>query len=374
VRARLHIPRPPLELFVWSRAAIWLAALFAVAWFEPKPPPLQRYWDDPLLHELGWGVDVWARWDSGWYLRIAEHGYASQSGAPAFYPLYPGLVGLLGRVLAGHYLLAGVLVSLAACLASFVLLYRLAEPRLGAAGARRAVLYLAVFPTTIFLQAVYAESLFLALALAAFLLAERGRFLAAAAVVGLACLTRPVGVALLPAIGLLAWRGRSLRSLLVVPAIFAVYPLGLWWQVGDPWAFAGSQDLWHRHASPAGPFGGIVDGITSVFTADRPHDTAVNLEALLALVLFLALTVVVWRRLGAAYGLYAAASLAVPLSVPSSRFPLLSLPRFGIAIFPFFLALALLGEQERRHTAIVGLSALGLGVVIVQWVQWQWVS
>jgi hypothetical protein len=144
--------------------------------------------------------------------------------------------------------------------------------------------------------------------------------------------------------------------------------------VGDPWAFAGSQDLWHRHPSPAGPFGGIVDGITSVFTADRPHDTAVNLEALLALVLFLALTVVVWRRLGAAYGLYAAASLAVPLSVPSSRFPLLSLPRFGIAIFPFFLALALLGEQERRHTAIVGLSALGLGVVIAQWVQWQWVS
>jgi len=50
VRARLHISRPPLELFLWSRGAIWLAALFAFAWFEPKPPPLQAHWDDPALH------------------------------------------------------------------------------------------------------------------------------------------------------------------------------------------------------------------------------------------------------------------------------------------------------------------------------------
>ena len=62
---------------------------------------------------------------------------------------------------------------------AFALLYRIAEPRLGADGARRAVLYLALFPTALFLQAVYSESLFLALTLGAFLLAERSRFLAA---------------------------------------------------------------------------------------------------------------------------------------------------------------------------------------------------
>ena len=57
---------------------------------------------------------------------------------------------------------------------------------------------------------------------------------------------------------------------------------------------------------------------------------------------------------------------------PSDRFPLLSLPRFGLVVFPFFLALAALGE--RRQTAIVATSAALLGVVIVQWVEWQWVA
>jgi hypothetical protein len=100
----------------------------------------------------------------------------------------------------------------------------------------------------------------------------------------------------------------------------------------------------------------------------------VNLEALAFLALFLALTVVVWRRFGAPYGLFAALSLALPLSAPSQRWPLLSLPRFGLVVFPFFLALAALGGRPRIHTAIVTVSSIFLGVAIVQWSLWQWVA
>src|SRR5439155_5648667 len=168
--------------------------------------------DSPLLHELGYATDVWARWDSVFFLRIAEHGY--DKAAAAFGPLYPGLVWLVGHILFGQYVLAGIVVSLAAALGSFVLLHRLAEERLGADGARRAVLYLAVFPMALFLQAVYSESLFLLLVLAAFALAERNRFAGAGLVAGLAILTRAAGLALLPALALLAWRHRErLRSL-----------------------------------------------------------------------------------------------------------------------------------------------------------------
>jgi hypothetical protein len=101
---------------------------------------------------------------------------------------------------------------------------------------------------------------------------------------------------------------------------------------------------------------------------------AVNLEALAFLALFLALTVVAWRRFGAPYGLYAALSLAIPLSVPSERWPLLSLPRFGLVVFPLFLALAALGGRPRVHVAIVSVSSIMLGVAIVQWSLWQWVA
>jgi hypothetical protein len=388
------------EIFLWTRVAIWAAALFSLFAFVPNRHPRAGRWDDPsLTHDLGAFTDVWARWDSVWFLRIAEHGYDAATGAAsAFYPLYPATVGVLGRAFLGHYVLAGIAVSLAAALGSFLLLHRLAEERLGADGARRAVLYLAVFPFALFLQAVYSESLYLLLTLAAFVLAERRRFLAAGTVAGLALLTRPVGVALLPALGLLAWRERdrlrSLASLGVAPLLFAAYPLYLWRAEGDPWAFVHAQRLWSRHLSPAGPLGGIWDGLragwagieqlasgshthvywTAVQDTDPMRAATLNLENLAFLVLFAALTTITWRRFGAPYGLFAALSLAIPLSVPSERWPLLSLPRFGLTVFPFFLALAALGGRPRVHTAIVAVSSLLLGVAVVQWALWQWVA
>ena len=80
-----------LGIWLWSRAAIWAAALFALYTFQPNRNPLAFKWDDPsLTHDLGAFTDVWARWDSVWFLRIAEHGYDVASGAAAaFYPLYP---------------------------------------------------------------------------------------------------------------------------------------------------------------------------------------------------------------------------------------------------------------------------------------------
>ena len=384
---------PALATFLWSRGAIWLGAILAFLWFEPNRHPLAGRWDGPELHELGWAVDVWARWDSSFFLQIAESGYERAEQA-AFFPAYPALVGLAGRLLLGHYVLAGVVVSLACALGAFVLLERLAEDRLGADGARRAVLYLAVFPTSLFLGAVYAESLFLLLALAAFALAERGRFLAAGVAAGACLLTRPTGLALLAGVAVLAWpSARALARLAVALPIGALYPLLLWRELGDPWAFARAQDLWHRELSPLGPLGGIWDGLRSGWAgvrtlatgADTPpfvpapgstelHVAAVNLEALGFLVLFAALAVIAWRRLGAAYGTFAAASLAIPLSVPAERFPLLSLPRFGLVVFPFFLALAIVGGRSRVHTPLVVVSSLLLGLFVARWALWQWVA
>jgi mannosyltransferase PIG-V len=394
---RLH---PAVEIFLWSRAAIWAGALFALLVFEPNRHPRAAEWDDPAFtRDLGIVTDVWARWDSVWFLRIAEEGYGSiERTAAAFYPGYPALVAIGGRALGGHYVTAGIAVSLAASLVAFVLLYGLAESRLGADGARRAVLYLALFPMAFFLQAVYSESLFLLLTVAAFVTAERGRWLAAGGLTGLALLTRPAGVALLAALALLAWRsparGRALGSLAVAPVLFALYPLYLWRSVDDPWAFLHAQDVWTRQLSPAGPLGGIWDGLragwagvrqlasgsdshvywSAVQNSDPDRVAALNLEALVFLALFVALTAIAWRRFGAPYGLFCAISLAIPLSVPSERWPLLSLPRFGLAVFPFFLALAWLGRSPRIHTAVVAVSALFLGISVAQWALWQWVS
>jgi len=384
--------RPALEIFLWSRVAIWLGAVFAFFFFEPNRNPNAGRWDTARLHDLGYLTDIWARWDSDFFIRIAQDGYDNASAA--FHPLYPALVAGLGRVFFGHYLLAGLVISLVAALGSFVLLHRLAAERLGAEGARRSVVYLAIFPMALFLQAVYSESLFLLLVLAAFALADKQQFALAGLGAGLAILTRAAGLALLPALVVLAWKERDrLRALagvaLAVP-VAAVYPLILWQQVDDPFAFRDAQDRWHRHFSHAGPFGGIWDGLvagwrgleqfvvghgTHVSGVSPTHAAAENVQALVFLLLFGVLTVVVWRHFGAAYGLFAAVSLAIPLSYPSSRWPLLSLPRFGLVVFPFFLALAALtAGRPRAHTAVVACSALFLGIAVVQWALWQWVA
>jgi len=247
---------------------------------------------------------------------------------------------------------------------------------------------------------VYSESLFLLLAIGAFVLAERGRWLPAWAAAALALLTRIAGVALLPALALMAWRSperkRALAGVAVPAVLFTAYPIFLAIRTGDGWRFLHSQGLWHRHFSLAGPFGGIWDGLRSGWAAieqfasgshthnywpavsirdsDPMRTAAINLGAFLFLVLFLWLSVVAWRRLGTAYGLYCLASLAIPLSVPSSRWPLYSMPRFGLVAFPVFLALAVVGGRPRLHTAILATSAILLGVAVSQWALWQWVA
>jgi Mannosyltransferase (PIG-V) len=387
-----HAWAPALDIYLWSRLAIWGGAIFALYFFEPNRNPNAGRWDTSRLHDLGYATDVWARWDSDFFLRIAQNGYDNASAA--FHPLYPAAVAGLGRGFAGHYILAGLVVSLLAGAASFVLLYQLAERKLGADGGRRSVLYLALFPMALFFQAVYSESLFLFFVLAAFVLAERNSFAAAGLVTGLAILTRAAGLALLPALAILAWRNRArvraLGGLALAIPVAAIYPLVLWQQLDDPFAFTDAQDRWHRHFSRAGPFGGLWDGLvagwhgleqfvvghgTHVAGVSARHAAAENLQAAVFLLLFLALTVVAWRRFGAPYGLYAAVSLAIPLSYPSSRWPLLSLPRFGLVIFPFFLALAALTDgRPRAHAAVVGCSAIFLGIAVAQWALWQWVA
>jgi len=342
-------------------------------------------------------TQIWSRADSAWFVAIAQHGY-QRNGSAVFYPLYPLAVGGLGRALGGHYVTAGIVVSLACCLGAFVLLYRLALPRLGADGARRAVLYLALFPMSLFLQAVYSESLFLLCCLGAFVLAERRRWLPAGIVAGLALLTRLSGAALLLSLALLAWRSperkRALVSLVSAPVLLGLYPLYLEWKLGAPRAELAAESGWGRHLSPAGPFGGAWHalqaawaGVEQLATGNRTHSywtrvsgidplhvAAHNLEDVAFLLVFVVLGVVAWRRFGAAYGLFVLGSLAIPLSAPSDRYPLLSMPRFCLPLFPAFLALAAVGSTTRRDRAIIGVSAVLLGAAIVAWAEGQWVS
>ena len=145
--------RTALEVFLWSRAAIWIAMLLSYATFEarfalPLHPPVKG--PEPP-RDVGWGFDVWARWDGGWFTGIARDGYTDPKTTTAFFPAYPLLVRAAGWVAGGHYVLAGVIVSLLAAAAAFALLHELARKLVGDGAALRSVVYLAVFPAALFL-------------------------------------------------------------------------------------------------------------------------------------------------------------------------------------------------------------------------------
>jgi Mannosyltransferase (PIG-V) len=358
---------PGLRIFLWSRAAIWVVAVVAAVFFDRTLAAFAE-WDSPRLHELGTVIDVWARWDSDWFLKIAEEGYSWPSSTPAFFPLYPFVVAALGFVLLGHFLLAGVIVSLVAGSAAFVLLYRLTAAKLGAETAVRAVLFLALAPTSLFFGAVYSESLFLLLAVATFLAAERGSFRRAGAIAGLALLTRSAGVALLPALIIFAWRApdrrRALAGVTLAPALFLLYPLLLAVWIDRPFAFLDAQKVvWERHISPAGPLGGLVAGMQDRQLLDLTVTTIV-----------IGLGVVAWRRIGAPYGVYVLASVALPLAVYSDKAPLLSMQRFVIVAFPAFMALATIVRSRRATIVTAAILAAGLAAYVVRWALWYLVA
>ena len=377
---RLRALPPPVTVFVWTRLLVWATAVYAWLWWVPPPAKGTGEAD------LGYATAIWSRADANWFIGIAQHGY-QRNGSAVFYPLYPLAVGLLGRVFGEYYVLAGLVVSLGCCLGAFILLYKLACAKLGADGARRALLYLALFPMSLFLQAVYSESLYLLCALAAFVLAERGRWLGAGVATGLAMLTRLAGVALLPPILLLAWRSDERRGALLrmlsAPALAGLYPLWLQWKLHAPFAAFANEAGWGRHVSVAGPFDGLWHGFRAALvgvervvtrSSDNVQAAAHNLEYFAFFAVFAWLGIEAWRRFGAPYGLFVLGSLAIPLSAPTGGYPLLSMPRFCLPLFPAFLALAAVAATPRRDRMILVVSSVFLAVATVEWSVGQWVS
>ena len=412
--------RAAVRIGVSTRLAVLLVAIFAALSFGPASGGLAREnadkFDEPALtHALADPVLApLARWDSVWYLRIADSGYGgnaslrsghrpllAQHSTPraAFFPLYPVLVRSVGTLFGGSHgalLAAAYLVSLAAFVAALALLYRLTELELGRPLARPTLLLLAVFPAAVYFGAPYAESLFLLLAVGAFYAARTDRWAWAGICAGLASATRSAGLLLLIPLALIWWSSRSRRPrdaawLLLAPAGLVAYAAWLGLVEGDALRFLDVQDAWSRElAVPlAGAWDGFVaafDGVRQLASGSRSpvyfeaaagdpfRIAAINVMLFGTLVFAVAACVGVLRRLPRPYGVWVATSLVLPLSFPVTPQPLMSLPRFVSVLFPVFMWLALVCEERRATDLVVAASAIGLGLLTAQYASWHWIS
>ena len=323
--------------------------------------------------------DTFLRYDAGWYYQIARYGYGFVAGGPsvgvgkpgkiAFFPLYPFLMRYAGRLLgpaASDVYMGGILVAWASFALAMVALYYLARLDLTRGRAERAVLLTAVFPFAFFFGLVYTESLFLLLTVLSFYGFRTRRWWLGGAAGALATATRVNGILMLPALAWLAWRAapptmrdraRAAASLLIVPAGVGAYSVFVYRLSGHPFEWAASISRWGYH--PGGPpwtaslqlVKQLLVHPYAYLAGDRmaPYDTLYGVTG----ILFLAAVPFVWRRLGAAYGLFMLVNLWLPMS--SGVFE--GVGRYCSVLFPAFIWLASIRSRS-VYTALAVIFAL----------------
>jgi hypothetical protein len=282
-----------------------------------------------------------------------------------------------------------------------------------------------------FFSAVYTESLFLALSVGCIYQARLGRWGAASALGGLAAASRNSGVMLAVPLVLLYLYGpradagvrspsrrdaradqrttaaRTLANIVVrirpryaigpelawvalVPAGLAAYVAWLALKTGNGLAPFHAQQVWFRHF--AGPFGGVWDGLVAawdglrqlvhgppppIYFAKAGGDALMvagqNLMLLGFLVAGAVACVGAFRRLPVAYGAYALAALALPLSYPVTPQPLASLPRYEV-VFPLFMWAAVWLQERRWAEPALAANALLLGLFTAEFATWRFVA
>lgn len=327
-------------------------------------------------------------YDCGWYVRLAMEGYGSDStfanyvAIPnwAFFPLFPILLRVATAIVGMGPYFVGLLLSNAL----FVAFIMVADTYL-----RRTrividpwlwVVFIVMFPFGFTFSAIYSESLFALLSIAALLALHDRRPLMAAGIMALLCATRPTGILMLPLIivdrGLHLWRGRmradraallgeTLLPIAIAPLGLSLFMLTQYLSVGDALAFNHVQILWDRVW--LGPLAILSDGIAAwdwarvLAPKGLPSQSYSAAWAILGLI---AAGWMAWRRRYAEAWL-CAATILLPASTA-----LHSLPRF-VATNPFFLFvvfdLVLMIRNRVAIAAVASVAGLLHGAVIVGW-------
>lgn len=387
--------------YLISRLALLIVGLFAAFSILPLlkqnavlPSVENSRWPDALWL-------IWSRFDAGFYVDIAQHGYWAASTLSTtsnwiFLPLYPILIFFTHYPLGSSqaaFDIAGILISNLAGLAAVIYFALLLRREFRTPVVMRSILYLLLFPLSFYLSAIYPEALFLACVLAC-IYYTRGQHWWLASLCGvLATLARIQGFLLvvpvaweywqvmsehyapLPALHgltvqqkLVAWlRSRCSGPLLAAHEArnwwhglaVALIPLGLapfliysQLTVGDALATIHNHSVgWGRHV--AAPWKVLVLALGHPQMPD-PFDWNFWLLNVAAIVLFLGLTLLWWRRLPITYTLYSLVMLVMPLSTGSIN----SIGRYYLTVFPVFLLLSLWSSKEQcpaRHILIVTL-------------------
>ena len=366
VRQRILSPRAAWRRLGWiaawligTRLFLYLIALVGCAWTGQ----LDSYLNNPGA--------FWVRWDANHYLGLAENWYVNQGDARfhlVFYPLYPLAVRIVRPLFLGNTMLAATVLSNLFLLAAAWALYEITRMQMGERGARNAVRFLMLFPTSLYLSVPYSESIFLMLTLLSVLAARKEKIWLAVLLGALASASRIQGlICAIPvfyeALRMEAARGRlkptrvTLRVLQVslIALGFGAYLLLNWKVSGNPFQFLIYQrEHWSQTMGSVG--GTLKYTIVNAFHYDSAAARqGIWIPQLVAIVAAFSLLGAAWRRVHPADGAYA----LVYLWISFSPTWLLSGPRYWMAMYALYPVLALMAPGRWRWIVTAALLTLG---------------
>jgi hypothetical protein len=332
----------------------------------------------PNVHPF---INMWTRWDSLWYIEIAKNGYRFGPDAPpttSFFPFYPMCMRLVHHYTKlphdAGWALSGIIVSNLALIAALCYLVLLIRLDFDETIASRAVFYMSIFPVTLFFSAVYTESLFLLIVVAAFYYARKGRWLLAGLIGVAGAICRAPGFLLIVplAVEYLAQKDFRWRDIKVDILPLILIPLGLIGHLAYLRFRFGTWDILAQSQAIWGHSFVLLPVTIWKFFADHHPFSPLNIADIdvVFLLFFLALLVYGALRLRLSYTVFAAVSL---FFVTTWGFPN-ALSRYGLVIFPFFVALALLGRNETFNRVYLIVSTGLAAFFMLLFSQWGWIA
>lgn len=328
----------------------------------------QGYLTNPVLQSR-------ANFDGNHYLGIAKNGYGYAQ--QAFFPLYPNLIRFISKYIPA--ITSGVLISLVCFSIAIVCLVKLMQlDNHGADEIKFMFVALLLFPVSFYFGSVYTESLFLMLVVLSFYCARKDRWWMAGLLGALATYTRFIGIALLPALLVEFWlQGKKIKHvfpLFLIPLGLLAYMWFLDKTSGDPLAFIHVQKLFGQGRSDKvillyQVFWRYVKMIATV-DIKNPIYPAIILEFISGIA-FLWASVVVAFRQRKSYAVFAVISYVVPTFTGN----LVSLPRYILTAFPFFIGYGcFLAKYDKLRLPILFISGCLLTVFTVLFVRGYWVA
>jgi Gpi18-like mannosyltransferase len=319
-------------------------------------------------------VDLFVRWDSGWYLSIIQNGYSYVPGKPsnvAFFPLYPLLVKIFSFGFA-DVTITGIVLSNVALLLAMIYLFRLVQ--LDYQNTKiplNSVIFALIFPASFFFSIFYAEGLFLFLTIACFYYARKNRWLLSSLFGFLAALTRALGVFIFIPILIEYLAPTSIKDfkfskikkdilwLLLIPAGLLTYMTYLYIRFSEPLAFLKTETAWSRGFAP-----GILT-LESLFS--YPPFYKFTFLGFVVLSIFM-LVYLIYSKVRISYIVYTAVQLFIILSSGLME----SFPRYMSVLFPIYIGFAIMAKNRFWEDTIKFFSVCLLTLFVILFVNGYW--